>query len=376
LYYDAFLRGRTLTAIGPPLGGDVADRESWRFTAGGKRLRARIIRRDRTEITEFGQALGAPTLGLAAPRSTPQKVRVGTDLSAVFAGTRALLTLQLDNDLQWIHDWVRWHVSAQGTDAVVVYDNGSTSYTLNDLLDAICVPGVRVAAVVNWSFPYGPQGDVDLDLPWDSDFAQYGAIEHARWRLLRKAHGVLSVDIDELVYATGELTAYECAQAAAQGFVRFSGEWTYTDPASPPTRPVHADCRWVHDGDSATADKWCAAPRRLPRGSQLGVHLAHGLEMPPHAPLRYWHMRAVSTHWKIDRSTHEGDSDSYQESALAAAQLRKHLDETAALVGRASAPGVRLFAERARARVWLAAHRGRRFAKRILSDLRTRNQHG
>ena len=300
LYFDVFREGSSVVAVGPPLLNLVEESKSWRFaTEGGSIRRPSVVQLDRSHRSVFRTAPNSSTL-VVSDQQSQQSALIGPDLSSVFEGTRALMTLQLDNDLEWVRDWVRWHVRAQGTDAVVVYDNGSTRYGLEDVLDAISVEGIRVAAVVEWSFPYGPQGSDDL--PWDSDFTQYGAIEHARRRLLRRAAGMLSVDVDELVYAVRNRTVYECAAASPQGFALFSGIWSYADPASTGSQVRHADCQWLRPDDADSPMKWCAVPSRLPQRSQLVVHGARGITTPPTSPISYWHMRPISTHWKVDRS--------------------------------------------------------------------------
>ena len=323
LYFDVFRQGASVVAVGPPL-VNLDDRVSgWAFSSDAGRLAApRIVRLDRQHRAEFAVPAGASEL-IIEDDASRQVVPIGSDLSSVFAGTRAMMTLQLDNDLAWIRDWVRWHVRAHGTDAVVVYDNGSTRYGLRDVLDAISQEGIRAAAVVDWSYPFGPQGGGDL--PWDSDFTQYGAIEHARRRLLRKAAGMLSVDIDEMVYPARDLTAYECAERAPQGFALFSGVWSYADPDAVGAEVRHADCQWLRPGDADAATKWCAVPSRLPRGAQLGVHGAHGLTMPPTSPLSYWHMRPISTHWKFDRTASRLAGETLEHSPLIAQQVERYL---------------------------------------------------
>lgn len=287
--------------VGPPLLNVRRELPTWRFTADGRTIGIpRIATLDRTQRCTFRADAGAATFAVTAGGRTTS-APIGADLAPSFAGTRALMTLQLDNDLEWIRDWVSWHVRTQGTDAVVVYDNGSSRYTLDDILDTISgVPGLRVVCVVDWAFRYGPQGGDGI--PWDSDYAQYGAIEHAYRRMFRRAAGVLSIDIDELVHSPAGVSIYDEAAASPQGFALFGGEWRYADPAAPSGQPRHIDCRFTRSDDAPAATKWCAVPSRLPRGAQLAVHEAYGLMEPPLSSSAYWHMRPISTHWKIDRS--------------------------------------------------------------------------
>ncbi len=115
-----------------------------------------------------------------------------------FAGKRVLLTLSKNNRLEWICDWIRFHQDHHGANAVLLYDNNSTLYSLDELASAIAnLPGIEATKVIHWPYKYGPQGHGGGF--WDSDFCQSGALEDARWRYLQRARSVLNVDIDELV---------------------------------------------------------------------------------------------------------------------------------------------------------------------------------
>lgn len=302
LFYDVFRCRRRVMALGPPL-LNLAEH----LRADG----VRTLALDRTQRTVMR---GADTLsvGLDGQRLVAE---VGGDLAGLFRGRRALMTLSLDNDLVWIRDWVRWHVTEHGTDAVLFYDNGSRSYSLVELHAVIVgVPGVQVAVVVDWSFRYGPQGSVSGC--WDSDFAQYGALEHARWRFLREAAGFLNADVDELVWSESRTSLYDMARRSPTGFISFPGRWVHRPPgADGPAR--HIDCSWVDSSEAPTPTKWCAVPRRLPVGAQLQVHGATGVDVSSTRGLGYWHFRDVSTHWKEDRRSRRTASvDFHQDPAV------------------------------------------------------------
>ncbi len=108
-----------------------------------------------------------------------------------FRGRRVLFTLSRDNHPQWICDWMRFYRDVHGADAVLLYDNGSASYPVELLLEAMRkVRGFKTTAIVVWPYKYGPQGFNGSH--WDSNFCQDGALEDARWRYLAGADGVLT----------------------------------------------------------------------------------------------------------------------------------------------------------------------------------------
>jgi hypothetical protein len=305
LFYDVFTVDRGTMAVGPPVDAMTRPFGEARLDIDGRAVSA-------ARLVAHGHCA---RLDFPGDRATAISVRYGShtsdtavspDMSDLFVGRRALMTLSLNNDMRWITDWVRWHVVTHGTDAVVFYDNGSTAYDLESLLACLCaIPGLAVAVVVDWSFKYGPLGSPDGIVPWDSDFAQYGALEHARWRLLRKADGFLSVDVDELVYADDGSSVYEHALRTASGFVAFPGTWVYPGPEIPTDRfPLHEESFWVDPSQGRSPHKWCACPRRLPYESQLMVHGIARSRFAVPATLGYWHTRVVTTNWTGDRRDH------------------------------------------------------------------------
>ena len=52
-----------------------------------------------------------------------------------------------NNDLAWIREWATFHQRLHGTDTVILYDNGSTAYAVDDVIETLrSVPGLaRVA---------------------------------------------------------------------------------------------------------------------------------------------------------------------------------------------------------------------------------------
>lgn len=350
LFYDVFRCHRRVVAVGPPLLNLAGHLRAPHLRDG-----VRTLALDRTQRTLLGDTGDTVSVALDGRWLSAE---VGADLAALFRGRRALTTLSLDNDLAWIRDWVRWHVAVHGTDAVLFYDNGSRSYGLDELHATIAgVPGVRVAVVVDWRFRYGPQGTASG--LWDSDFAQYGALEHARWRFLREAAGVLNADVDELVWSGSGESVYEVARRSPTGFVSFPGRWVHRPPgADGPVR--HADCSWVDDAEAPTPTKWCAVPRRLPAAAQLQVHGATGVDVSATYGLGYWHFREVSTHWKEDRRERRTASATFHEVASARDQLDRVLGSGG---GAAPAPGSGSGARRVDARPVL-------LARRVVADVR------
>ena len=77
----------------------------------------------------------------------------------VFRGRRVLFTLSKNNHPTWICDWMRFHRDLHAADAVLLYDNASTIYTADALLEKMNqVSGYSSICVVSWPYKYGPAG--------------------------------------------------------------------------------------------------------------------------------------------------------------------------------------------------------------------------
>lgn len=248
------------------------------------------------------------------------------DLSAFFAGRRVIFTLSKNNRLEWIQDWVRYHRDVHGADAVLFYDNQSSAYTANELAAALGeLSGIERLCVVSWPFRYGPQG-IDAKRCWDSDFCQYGALEHARRLFLPRARAAMNCDIDELVVSNNGVSAFEAAERSYRGVLRYHGYWVHglrdiTRPATAdaPARFIDFD-HYLHHGrqprlgflpvsgsDDVCAPKWTVVPSRCPDTAQWAPHRIKGWinALPLDRNFSFRHFREIGNHWKYDRSQRE-----------------------------------------------------------------------
>ena len=83
------------------------------------------------------------------------------------------------------------------------------------------MPGVAAAAVVDWPYPYGvPDGR-----RWDSDYCQYGVLEHARHRFLAEAQAVVNSDIDEFPVTVGGQALFDIVLHSGTGYLNYGGQW-------------------------------------------------------------------------------------------------------------------------------------------------------
>lgn len=114
-----------------------------------------------------------------------------TNTSAV-----TLTTLQKDNEIRWIRDWINYYKSEHGVETIVLYDNNS-EYQSN-LEEKLCL-GKTSLYVIDWNFLYGPSKS------HGNQFCQLGSLNHCRLKFGGTGY-CLNFDIDELlVVKSGKL---------------------------------------------------------------------------------------------------------------------------------------------------------------------------
>ncbi len=102
-----------------------------------------------------------------------------------------LTTLQKDNPVEWIEDWINWHYRLYGINRLILYDNISSNR--NNLIEHLNNMDLPVEIIlVDWPFEYGLGG---------GSFGQKGALNHCRLAFPVPAGYCINIDIDEyLVY--------------------------------------------------------------------------------------------------------------------------------------------------------------------------------
>lgn len=322
LFYDVYRVGAHVVLQGPPFLNLLAPLKASapfasafgfpRFAARhyGQKKRGEIWLRSKADVVHIDGPIGR------------YAIPVQPDMAGLFAGRRVITTLSKDNDLRWIADWVRFYARLHGADGVLLYDNGSTAYSLAELQATLDEAVARLgggafpALALSWPFPYGPQGgpagavngpNGQEQPDWDSDFCQTGMLQHARHRFLRRARSVLNVDIDELVLDDAGSSIFAAAEAARTKMVKFPGRWIANAAAPHVTR---ANCRHADfvlrdlPDEALCPPKWCLVPGNAGRlADSWSVHNVFGARgnRQVSTAFSFRHMRAISNSWKEDR---------------------------------------------------------------------------
>jgi tetratricopeptide (TPR) repeat protein len=253
----------------------------------------------------------AGTTGLLMRTGTSESfIAPQPNLCALFREHRTAVTLSRNNELTWIRDWVIFNQKYHGCDGILIYDNNSDAYGINDIYEYLePIAEDMQIIILSWPFKYGV---ADWRLPLscgiaDSLYCQTGMLEHARRRFLAHSSSVLNTDIDELVITEGGSSIFELVENSTTGLLVLSGVWVENHPIRrrrASSRPRHRDFTCVSTGDQVGCEtKWAVVPARVPNAAQWHVHRILGMspsESRQLAELR--HFKAINTDWTVDRS--------------------------------------------------------------------------
>lgn len=317
LWYDAILAHERVHLVAPPFNNLAPVLKGARWFRDGSPVRPVRTRRYNRhtvvelpapgEVSEVSVTLGRWTGRSAVSRAQPD----------LFAGLNTAICISRDNDLQWIRDFIRFHRHHHGLQAMIVVDNGSTAYGMNDLRAALADTGLETTLVLSAPFPYGPRGLKPYARA--EKFLQTAVFNILRLRYLARARAVLNCDIDELMWTPGT-TVFDLARHSLFGYVRLPGHWRYSKADLPGAdrhgahvyrRPSSADC----------PPKWCMVPDGPFRRFSWDTHRLEGLGINglfASRKGRFWHCHSVSTGWKDSRKF-TPDTDLEHDPAIAAA---------------------------------------------------------
>ncbi len=221
-----------------------------------------------------------------------------------FEKMNCLVTLNKNNKLEWISDFVKFHIKYHNLDCILLFDNGSSSYTTLDLESCLHKTGIKDYLIVTVPQPYGI---ISKSKNRCFSFLQPTLLNLAREKFFSDAGAVLSVDIDELVWKK-EKSIFELAKSSFFGFVLFRGQWRFSKSNSKLHK--HKDHKYIANETLNCPTKYCYTPNGISRWIPLSVHRLH----PKRTHLRnlinylletndagYWHCQSISTNWKPNR---------------------------------------------------------------------------
>lgn len=330
IFYDVFLSydERFAVCVGPPLANLEPVLEETTFAAGGASGHMAPCEKvidplDRCTRVWLALPPNKKDMLIGLGKLGKVVLPIGASYCDLFAGKRVLVTKQKNNQLDWIADWINLNQALHGIEAVLLFDNDSTAYSTQELLQYLA-GRVRLdlLCLVHLPYPFGlvgggsqqhlVQANSNLPLPWDSDFLNYGLLEIAHLRFLSCAKEVIWGDIDEIMLSEDGVGISQRLAASHNGLlnVRGSAIQCVSSPGAcdlePQTRRSDVSAFFqppFHTAEMPGSNKWCFSAGGVNPLGQLKVHDIqwHPSDEPMPAEeqgLRFRHFLHVTTGWK------------------------------------------------------------------------------
>jgi len=240
-----------------------------------------------------------------------ETLKVQRSLADEFSGKNILFTLSKNNDLNWIRFWADYHVRHHGVNAVVIFDNGSSSYTTKEIESTLStVQGLDAYTVISVPFPYGFKDEVLKTNPYWPQFLQMFCMSLVLRRFAPDANTIINMDIDELAFGNGE-SVCDLAKSSDMGLLSMKGKWVEAIPSEGEDFGDHRDYRTIRSDPKAAhclAGKWVLDPSRKWVKNLRVFPYMHWIERRALLGRRYidgvffWHFRAINTNWKTNRA--------------------------------------------------------------------------
>jgi len=133
--------------------------------------------------------------------------------STALAGKITMLTMQKNEPLIWIKDWVSYYHLEHGITSFAIFDNNSDRYTTEELREELSkLPYDITIEVIHWSMEYGPQ-----TVKWDADFGKITMYEYFKFKYGWCCSCVINHDIDEFLLVNSVKLDDVVAQLTQQG---------------------------------------------------------------------------------------------------------------------------------------------------------------
>lgn len=297
LLYDVFLNtdNKTISAIGPPLLNLDKELLPATIEVNGHKLPLKLrTNHKKLIILEAISPAPIPSDTTAVIHLANGQHQTITLTSAPLPYGPTLVTVQKNNKLQWITDWISYYKNEFGIQQVYIYDNNS------DNQDALLESLESLATIIPWNFPHG------ISHRSGNKFCQVGALNHFKYRL-GKNTSIFNFDIDELLVCRNQ----QIKQSLCNGKMTRFNSYTVPFTATPCPEYSFRDFRFREKEPRDSATKYVV------NGDLPGIMNVHHFNpvphfwkmllpgsrrLPPAVPLAdayFLHYQGITTNWKI-----------------------------------------------------------------------------
>lgn len=237
-------------------------------------------------------------------------LNVQANFCAEYEGENLMFTLSKNNDLNWIKFWADYHVRHHQVTSIILFDNGSDQYELDDLVACLHnVKGLKKVLVASMPYPYCAKDEILKVNPYWAHFLQIALMTIVLRRFGMKSKAILNLDIDELANSNGAGDVFTLAEQSSLGILAMKGVWV--EPIADGQFGDHRDFTVISKDEKLNhcyAGKWALDPKRkwvkklkvfpymhwIENRAQLGRRYVEGVH--------FWHFKGINTNWKLNRA--------------------------------------------------------------------------
>jgi hypothetical protein len=298
--YDYFIKNNTLFIIGPCLPTQLFNELCDNIIINDENLKDKVYT---FNVFDRVFKLIVNNVSVGDVVSIYDKLFFPREISFDLGNERVAYTLQKDNNLLWIKDWILLLNKFHSISNFIIYDNNSKNYSIEELTIFLNFSNINIY-IVPVDYLYGP-GAHEVDgvvSNWDSDFLQYAMFEHMRYAFFNGKGYVLNLDIDEINFNND---LFHLLIVSNRPAISFSGHWAYIPRVK---SSVFSDSNIVRHSDhtllnkkTKCALKWIANLSMINSDAFLGVH---SIINQPHViciEQFYVHFMGITNNWKYKR---------------------------------------------------------------------------
>lgn len=245
--------------------------------------------------------------------------------------SKVVVTKNFNNKIEWIIDWINYYEKFHDCDTFVIYDNGSTDYSLIELKRQLEILSKKNTIIIyHTPFKFGStpfRYNQDYDYPWE-DFFQYIILDHCKFIYWKCVNFIINVDIDELIVTdVKKINKYleKCSHIDFKGIFTYStklkNEYSFED-----FDRLITDSKILYKKEglpySEMPTKWILNTESLdPFKIKLCVHNIFSInnflkKYIPNSDFKFYHYRSLSVKSVKNRNTRFNKDEYFTDKKL------------------------------------------------------------
>jgi hypothetical protein len=228
-------------------------------------------------------------------------------------GKKVFYTMQKDNHINHIKEWICINTKIHEPDSFLIYDNLSTSYNVEYLRAELLRvhPNVYVYSL---PFKFG----ANIDGTDNYAYLQYAGLKHAIYSNFDNSGIFINMDIDE-VYTHDNL--FETFMKSDCSVLTIEGEWLFPDRIFKKDAELKfSDHQFVEN--TACLPKYIIDISDFSFSTEFYLHRVENIKNIKKHSKKFFHFRGITNNWKYNRSVQK-KFDPSKHSILPISELSK-----------------------------------------------------